>query len=458
MKSTRRLPTWWNMLLNNYLTYAGADSVFHNWRPQSDILHEIIYSVLVTMFVYQLTKLCLELCLGQRQSGEIPVPDLYMYVGLLGISFSSVVSFFRSFMRLGQDSEPVSFRPVVKSRKSHPNARMIIKFAILLLAVPGIQVLGLFLGVEGEKDVSFKDVNFGGLALGVVKGELRTTHNDSSRCQKLEARLGYGETERTFFYRCYGITNPLPFETGKNLRPGTFIVFMTSTSTNIGVTVVVPGKRWITFLSLDIHDGTNSYYLRNTITAEEQFQIFEKGVQEMLKTCPSAVQSRGIDISWIVPIQNESGADQPGPSVLVECPEYNEDNIVNIAYGMLSGLSYVSTDDFEIAESLNAEEFISGNDFVFFRRRGSTASLLSMLIATIVVISSRVVVGLLLVNEAPKALEVILKDHLGLKCCDSVLQYEQKVRYRDQEEKAVGKISPFMSEQSSYSTASHSSC
>ncbi|KAI0559815.1 hypothetical protein FGB62_136g00 [Gracilaria domingensis] len=439
------------MIRNNQLTYVGADSVFRNLRPQSDLLYEIIFAVLVTVFVYQLTKLSLELLLGQRRTGEIPVSDLYIYVILSGLTFFSIISFLRSLFQPAQDAQELALSTAMKSKMSGRAARMVTKFALLVLAVPGIQVLGLFLGLEGETLVSFRDVKFGGLAMGLVEDQSRNRKNDSSRCQKLETRLGHGETGVTDFFRCYGITEPLPFDTGNNLKAGSFVVLLSPTSTNIGVTVIVPGKRWLTFLSLDINDGQKPYSLRNLLTFEQQSRIFEHGVREMAKPCSSAVQTRGNDVSWVFPAQPESLSEQRLLSVLVECAEYNEDHLVKVADGMLSNVSFVQTDHFEIAESINAKNFTSGDDLVFFRRRGSNASLLAMLITTIVVITGRIVVWCLLINEAPKALEVILKDHLGLKCCDSMLQYEQKVHYRSHGQKP--KLPSLISDIDSFSTA-----
>lgn len=417
------------MIRDNHLTYAGVDSVFRNWRPKSDVLYEIIFSVLVTVFVYQLTKLFLELCLGQRRSGEISVSDLYIYVIVSALTFSSVISFFRSLFHSEQDTEQLSPSSSMSSDKSGRPARMFTKLAMLLLAVPGIQILGVFLGVEGETDVSFKDVSFGGLAMGLTEEMPRIGEHNSSRCQKLEARLDHGETQTTNFFRCYGISDALPFKNGNNLMAGSFVAFLMSTSTNIGMTVVVPGKRWISFLSLDINDGKRPYFLRNVLTLKQQSRIFESGVQEMVKPCSSAVETKGIDVSWVFSPQAESNSQQKVISVLVECAGYEEDHLVKVAYGMLRNVSFVSTDGFDIAESITGEKFVSGKDLVFFRRRGSNASLLAMLITTLVVIAARVIVGLVLINEGPRALEVILKDHLALKCCDSMLQYEKKVHY-----------------------------
>ncbi|CAN8074816.1 unnamed protein product [Agarophyton chilense] len=434
------------MIRNDHLTYAGAESVFRNWRPQDDSIYEMVFSALITVFVYQLAKLVLELCLGQKRSGEIPVSDLYLYVVLSGLSFSLVVSSFRSIIQLAQEAEDLSLSTAMKSKQSRRTAWTVGKFALLLLAIPSIQVVGLFFGVEGETDISFKDVNFGGLALGLVKDVPTITQNNTSRCQKLETRLGHGETERTNFFRCYGISEPLPFETGANLGAGSFLVFLMSTSTNIGLTVVVPGKRWISFLSLDINDGKNPYSLRNVLSLEQKSRILEVGVQKMVKSCPSAVQTKGVDVSWVFPSLTESESEQPRLSVLVECADYDENHLVDVAFGMLNNVSFIHTDHFDVSESINAEEFVSGDDLVFFRRRGSNASLLAMLIATVVVITGRIIVGLVLYNEGPKALEVILKDGLAVKCCDSLLQYEQIVHYTSEREKSNGGNSCFWSD------------
>ncbi|PXF45215.1 hypothetical protein BWQ96_05045 [Gracilariopsis chorda] len=430
------------MIRDEYLTYAGAQSAFRNWRPESDIFFELVFAVLVTVFVYQLTKLLLEVSLGQKRKGEIVISDLYVYMVVSGLSFSAVVSNIRSLFRGKQDDSQEERSPSygLLSSKSARTARVLAKFVLLVLSIPGIHILGIFLSIETETDLSFKDVNFGGLAMGLREDRSNIKMNRASSCPKVLTRFGHGETGTSDFFRCYTMTPPIPFDNEDNLQAGRFIAILRSSSNNIGVTIVTPGKRWISFLTLNVNDGKQTYLLKNTLSSDQRSRIFESGVRELVAPCNSSLQTRGIDISWVIPPSLENEPKQDILRVLVECPGYDETHLAQVGNDMLNNVSFVQTERFEVSESFVSEEFVPADDLIFFRRRGSNASLLAMLIITVIVILARVLVGFVLSIEGPFALEVIIKDRFGLKCCDSMLQYEQKVNYGKHSVDTIPKI------------------
>lgn len=428
-----------DMFRDEFLTYEGADSLFRNWRPESDVLYELLFGALVTVFVYQLTKLILEISLGQKRRGEMLAYDLYIYMIVSGLSLSSVISSFRFKERnyeeeIDEDESPYS------CGKSGQGVWVLGKYLVLLMLVPSIHIIGIFLGMEKERDLSFGDLKFGGLAMGLREStSVIRTKSPFNGCHQVQTQLGQGETEMTSFFRCDSGTGVfIPFDNQDNIESGNFIAILRSSTTNIGVTVVTPGKRWISFLHLDIHDGKQPYFLRNVLTPEQRSQIFESGVRRMVEQCESPVQTRDIDISWVIPPTPENEPVQNIESALVECAGFDENKLLEIAEDMITNVTFVESEIFDVSRSLG-NEFISGDDIIFVQRRGSSVSLLVMVLIILVVVVARIVVQFVLSNEGSFALDVILKDEFGLNCCDSMLQYEQPLNNgrQRQEEKVV---------------------
>lgn len=421
------------MFRDGYLTYAGAQSAFRNWRPESDTLYELIFAVLVTVFVYQLTKLLLELSLGQRRKGEIMISDLYVYMVVTGLSLSALVSNVLSLCRgiRGDTGEERSAGHGAVSHKPGRAVQVVVKFMLLLLCIPSIHILGIFLSIESESELSFKDVHFGGLGMG-LREDANLKTNNFSTCPKVKTSLAQGETGVCDFFRCFTMSPPIPFDNEGKLENGSFIAILRSSTDNVGVTIVAPGKRWISFLTLSVNDGNQTYILKNALSSEQRSEIFEAGVRELVARCESPKWRRDIDISWVIPPSAPNEPQQDILKVLVECSGYDEAHNVRVATGMLDRVSFVQTERFEVYESLFSQEVVAADELSFLRRRGSNASLLAMVISSVTVIVCRIVLSLFLNNEGAFALEVIIKERFGLRCCDSMLQYEQKVEYGEE--------------------------
>ncbi|CAN8064591.1 unnamed protein product [Agarophyton chilense] len=416
------------MLRDGYVTYADAAIRLQNWRPRSPLFYEALFSISMTCLVYQVTKLALEVCLGQRRRGEMRLSDFCIYNVVSSFSFSSIFSTSLNGRRFGAVEDRTKRSAIDTPGSFSSRIIPVAKYTFLLFAIPGIQILGIFLSVETESEVSFKNAKFGGMGMGMHDERFKMRLKGTGECLKAESSLAIGENVMSDFFRCHMQFPPIPFDNEEHLTDkGTFIVILRASPVDIGVTIVVPMQRWISTLHLDMYDRKKSYQLKNMLTLTQRREIFERGIEKMSETCLSPVLDRDIDISWVIP---------PVPqhailSASVECGTYDPEFIAHVGSRMLENVTFVEAERLELRES-SATSFVfrSGDDIVFFRRLQSYALLAPTVISVFACFCARLLVRLRLYVDAPLAMEMILKERFGLKCCDSMLQVEQTVYYR----------------------------
>lgn len=413
------------MLSEDGVTYPGASSAFRNWQPENSFLYELLFAGLTTCLVYQLTKIVLDVGLGQRTRGEILITDLNQFIQVSNFSFRSILSSFgcKGSVVRRRFHGKVASCPAETHLEKSIKVSVVAKYLLLLLAAPVIHMVGIYLSVEGEKVVSFGDVRFGGVALGISeKGDIFESH-PGSFCPPARTKYARGETPLANFYRCFGFGD---FPHDNDFANDTFVLMLRGSWIDMGFTIVSPSRRWVSFVYLDMHTGETPYRLRNTVSYNEFEQMFERGLAQMMAVCPSGLRSNVNSDEYIPPA--------PGQWVVsakAQCKNYRSQQIEGIATSMLNNVSMVDTDEFEVSRFAN-ETFSLGDDLDLLVRRSSTATFLSMLIAAAIAIIVRLIINLVFNNDAHLAVEAILKDRLGMKCCDSMLQAENLVHFKNE--------------------------
>lgn len=147
----------------------------------------------------------------------------------------------------------------------------------------------------------------------------------------------------------------------------------------------------------------------------------------MTAGCPDATRKEANTTEYI---PNELGVDQWILSAEVRCANYSPLKIEEIGGSMLDRVTIVNADKLEVNTKPYFEGFSLDDDLELLTRHGSTATFLSIALAATIAVIVRVGIKMLFNNDAHLAVEVILKDRLGMKCCDSMLHAENLVHFK----------------------------
>lgn len=284
-------------------------------------------------------------------------------------------------------------------------------------------MLVIYLSAEREKVLSFRDMEFGGAALGISNNGPLSDAEPGSFCSPLRTKYARGEAPLADFYRCFASAD---FPENNDFANDTFHLMLTGNPRDSSVIILTPSRRWLSFLSLDMSTGETPYRLRNTLSYNEGSKLFERGIAQMMAVCPDGTRSN-VTASEIV---THTIPDQWVISAKVQCENYSPQQIGGIGKSMLKNVTMVHAEKFEVSKFAN-EPFTLGDDLDFLIRRDSSAIFLSMVIAAAVAITVRLIINSVLTNDAHIAVEAILKDRLGMKCCDSLLQAENLLFYKN---------------------------
>lgn len=413
------------MISEGVVTYPGASSAFRNWQPENSFLYELLFAGLTTCLVYQLTKIVLDIGLGQRMRGEMLITDINQFILVSNLSVKSILSSFGCkgiVARRRFNGKDLSCS-AKKELEEDIHVSVMAKYLLLLVAAPGIHIVGIYLSVETEKVVSFGDVKFGGVALGISENGPIIESRPGSYCPPVRATYARGERPVANFYRCFAMR---PFEHDNEFERDEFVLMLRSNSLDMGVTIVTPSRRWISFIYFDMHTGETPYRLRNTMSKNEGKEMFEWGLKQMMAVCPSGIRSTA-NASEYIPF----ALGQWVISAKAKCSNYSPQLIEEIGISMLRNVTMVETEKFEVSRFAN-ETITLGDDINLLIRRGSAINFLSMLIAAAIAIAVRLIINVVYTSDAHVAVEAIIKDRLGMKCCDSMLQAETVIRFQNE--------------------------
>lgn len=426
------------MIEGNFLTYPGAKTGF-KWQPENEILYAFLVTIFSTIIVFQATAIVFDLIFGMNERGKVRISDIGC---LLLVEESSIFSWYSSLFP-GSHLTAMKFHgfrargTTCSPESKNTTTRALITFLVLLIASPAINIMGVILAVEHDTVVSFQEANFGGIAVGVNDEPKFFGHRI---CSLHETKFSTLEHPIAEVFTCVHATShehPSKFPSGVT---GTLRV-----STNVEVlspidSIVVEFRNatfsFRIFFHVDISVGKFLYRVKSKLTAVNGAKLVSDGVQRLLANCTSPGSlpleqqlfpktSPLAPESWIV-AQNMTCAQYPQQSVIKDS-EWVSGRLGIVNSNELLVLNV--TDSFMTNKGNSRYKYIPGAGLPLLRRRRSYAPIVHLGISALSLVVLRVVVWMLTRNDIYQCVELLLKYSFGLPTCDSMLQYDRKVRH-----------------------------
>lgn len=430
---------------NSSITYPGNNPNFLSWSPSNPVLHALLLAAVTTILSYQVTALFFDVLLGYKKSGQVSVSDLIT-------------------MRLAEDANPLAiFANMLRNRRAmrfrmhrlnglclegserstvepahHQRARptVVTKFIVLVIVAPLANLTTVILGLERDSDLSFRQANFGGIALGIGRvqdrppiRELVMTHS----CRLHSMKLRRGESPLTDFFTCrHYSSNNHTFEDGskgvlrlsRNLhREGMpFESILAQASAKL-----VEEEDAV---YADLQSGGKAYRLRPLLSSADGEVLFKAGMGHLLRRCDCSTG----------PLRVVEGSNSAGWSISqnITCATCEQVIVTEAVQLMTRDITLVESDRFDVFELPNevllgevasSAEFSRGFDLLLLRRRQGIVTFTEVCLAALVVVMLRIVLRMFVCNDVHIAVELLLKQRLDVPCCDSLLQRNRRLYF-----------------------------
>lgn len=433
------------MIENGSVTYDQARDPLRTLEPQHPAVLQILAAILATILAYQLAGITFDLLVGCKRKGTALASDISIlllaedsspYAVLANLGWSRHIS------RCRYRTSPAS------SCKRSPRLirfSVLLKLTFFLAAAPVANLLAIFLTSEVDKDLTFADVSFGGVALGVSSDQnFVATEEDRKLCRRVSTQLRKTDTPVAEFFFCAdaivllnssaiiddsqspAIPNtPEQDTTVFTVSRDDFDVVAAKNSYSVNIENTRIQARGDIFGEVLTTSG--GFHLRNVITQQDGERHLRNGLQFLSEKCRDDPDIQGSgEIGDI--LVDSSGEDRWSLRGSVECTLDNTTVMFDALQRAVENVTFVETDEFQVVNSTDGEVVrIEGE--IFFRRR---ESLVSFLVLTIVVATSlviRIIVRVFTNNDLHVGIELLLKDTLNIPPYDSMLSVEDVVDY-----------------------------
>lgn len=434
------------MIEDGHITYPNFNSPLYNWRPESNFLSDCLVGILTTVFIYQTLRICLDLGTGFKKHGEIRGSDIGVYIM---VSESSFRSFAKAAGKL-KLCAPQSARQKTLRSIISPGSKTLLLLCIALFIRTGI----IALTIENEKTLSFGDVGFRGVGLGIVADPSQSKPVTSSSDQVVK----YSRPGRDFCYRNVPTKYARSEEPlAKFYRCSTFFYYNNSASghenllssidnnpstaffhihAGLNESIVMQASsqelRIVSRSAADMLVGRKSYIIKNTVSTKEAAAII-RAILDSFLHCPQSADKLKIE----KPPPALRGRDVPGVGpgwhmyAAVSCRKFTFTEIYGAFQLFERSIKFVNTETLELKTDAGTVDPKLVKDFPFLQRTSAPLSLVMLIILVVVITSVRLFISFALGNDSHLAPEIVFKDALGIKCCDSILQEQGLLHYGD---------------------------
>lgn len=405
------------MIRDGSITYPSATSLLQNWHPENDFLFEFLVAICTTVLAYQVVWTVHDLFFGLRKPGEIRVSHLGILILVSELSSRLMIRFLASHR---------------SGREVKPPAGVFVKVALLLLLTPIVRILTVALMLESNRKVSFREAQFGGISFGVADALIieeklnffgEPVHVDYSKYDIPIAQFFTGAVSE--FYNSTGFKRLQEVDEDDrtailHLQSGDDETVLLSMETQ-SLRIVVRK-----FSELNVEGAL--FRVKKDVSVEQGRELLQNALSILLKNCPED-SNTGV-------ILGSPPAGQPAPSgdgwdlhVILKCRAYNISE-VNLAMHMVeASLALKDATNLNLVQIKGEQVGVELWDLPLLVRTSSFVSLPILCIITLGAIILRVLVKLVTNNDSLLCVETIIKDRVGAKCCDSLLQGENLVYY-----------------------------
>lgn len=435
------------MIKDGFITYPGADSTLHNWRPQNAFLFEFSVAALTTVLVYQLTAIAFDLVLGLKKKGQVTVSDIAIFISGEDASLLSVIinlgcewcfARWRAHGFMGKCS--------AHGRKQRPsNHTGISKLVFILVLFPIVNIGGVLLNIEITSYYTFKDVGFRGVDVVLNESFIPDYHNvgrSGETCTLSDTRYGRHDEALGVFRTCLsGMGNFLKDEDITSVMgttdPSATRLFVT-TSSGGGITAAVWLRRGHYYATKSFHltSDKHTYRLKQNLNASDGEKILLRGVKAMLAFCPSNYTRSSIEVIGTSSATIAQPWNKWKVALNLSCYEFSAAQARIFPTHMVNAIQMVTSERFDLLRKAghpdldDAYEEIEGFQLPFLKRSKGALSFLVLLIFTLASVFVRLLLSLFVNNDVHMGIETILKDEFQVKCCDSMLQCTEKIHFR----------------------------
>lgn len=197
------------MIRDGQIVYGAAVLPLYWWEFENTTLNALVIASLCTVLSYQVAASLPDILLGFKTKGTARVSDLHI---LLLTQQSSPLAVATNLLRNNWMTRRYFLRQIPRASKvireeSKVKFKVCAKLLILLAVAPVANIGAVILTLENEKTLTFKDLSFGGLALG-VNTDLSVVESEvySPRCRRSQLQTVLGEDPSVSFFICYSPT------------------------------------------------------------------------------------------------------------------------------------------------------------------------------------------------------------------------------------------------------------
>lgn len=451
------------MFASPIISYIPNRSFFNLWRPQSDLFTIILTTFLITATIYQATAIIHDILLGTKRSGVSSLRAIHTYLLLIRRSpfaiihtiFPRLIPLRERFTRIPALAETqhrhqrrVPFGIASTSSSFDPTLQQslplftILRLLSVILAFPIISIASSILILETSHKLTFQSLNFKARAISPLDIPPRSPSiHKNLPCQKLPVDLLPDDRPLAHFHFC--VTHQTSTIDNNDTA---LVITAASTAGDVSVLVELAGisARYTTTASIIVLHNNKPHSLRlpHALNNSNAQQLVSEGIDKLARICAS-------DVATAVQVVDTQFKDEdlfghlavPFSNVdliyaqRITCKREDTGTVSGIAEeiaGELSGkLTLVEMDGPLEAGVINPGD-MNGNATQVgqFRvienapavlRRTPIAGLLLLMFVCIATIAVRIIVFQITRNDVGIGIGLLIRDGLGLRCCDSML-------------------------------------
>eukprot|EP00177_Eucheuma_denticulatum_P006506 GFKZ01011843.1.p1 GENE.GFKZ01011843.1~~GFKZ01011843.1.p1 ORF type:complete len:462 (-),score=51.73 GFKZ01011843.1:509-1894(-) len=435
------------MISGNAITYPNAQAPFETWGPDQQTLLSFLVAVLSTVLAYQTTAIMFDLILGRKPRGEACITDFSLLLLAEELSPLSIAANLSGSPTLAKvrtqgvllDTLSADSSEEAIVRKPIPRC-LSTKLLILVISVPLVNLIAVIITLERDREITFGSAKFDGIALG-VNANLSTieTCDHDLYCRTFQTSYGKGETAVAEFFSCLYVlisgagpdavpdTLVMSSSTREDAPFSSILLEYTFSDPTSGASLVLRS-----IAHIDVGVRRASYRLFSLLTAEQGEILFARTVQRIQQTSDSNTTGEveveqfpsrsGLIPRWrisqkmrIVTGPSELMAMLRGALLPITVVDSEQRNFIDLAGLQSSQIEEVST--------------VPMDSVPLLVRRRSFVSFATLCIVVAAVAAVRILVRLFTNNDIHQGIEMIMKDLLNIKACDSILQNRVHVHY-----------------------------
>lgn len=416
------------------LTYTSEPSPWFSLEFSNVFLNSLAIAVLVTLISFQTTGIIFDTILGFKERSAAPIKSLHT---LLLVRQSSPLAVLTNLLRI----DPLTrfyYRGDIPSdtrilrEQTSIRTTTTIKLLLLLAVAPVINVLSIVLTLEKTNDLTFAEAGVKGIQLGINE-DLRITSFTpiTSRCSRTEIATKQGDDPLADFMLCSNVPGVRPNPEETPVR-GQVAVFVAQSVVYV-IQVQIGTFTMQSSVRATIRSEDQNYVPRTKISNSSAEPFVDLGMSLIAPHCGSTVeQARDEFVRHSLMGQAEVNMTFVRakwiPCASKGDPEAIIGGMEDVLQKLVKYITLVNADRLDIVKeghgvyATESENFFNGSDLPFLSRRTRNSGLLVLVLISGAAVLLRIFTILCWNNDIEEGIDLVVKNTLGMKCCDSLLR------------------------------------